>query len=192
MPGDFTTLDGSVFSVPMMSSSEDVGYYAGDGVQAVEKRYDGGELAMVLIVPDSGELASFEAGLTSAGLGEILSGLQVQHGRFSMPKWRHDGETISLESVLTTLGMGIAFGGEADFSRLTEGDNIEIAGVYHQAFVAVDENGTEAAAATAVVMGPVSAPVEQFELRVDRPFIYLIRDLETDTILFVGRVTDPS
>jgi serpin B len=88
--------------------------------------------------------------------------------------------------------MGVAFSNGADFSRLTEGDNIQISDVYHQAFVAVDENGTEAAAATAVVGVRTSAPVMEFELRVDRPFIYLIRDLATDTILFMGRVTDPS
>ncbi|HMI93180.1 MAG TPA: serpin family protein [Polyangiales bacterium] len=192
IPGDFTTLGGSVVSVPMMKSTEPLGYYAGAGVQAVEKPYDGGELSMVLIVPDSGQLASFEASLTSASLREILSGLQSQHGTLSMPKWSYDGESISLQSVLTALGMGVAFGDGADFSRLTKGEEILISGVYHQAFVAVDENGTEAAAATGVVGSRTSAPIPQFDLRIDRPFIYLIRDIATDTIVFMGRVADPS
>jgi len=191
MSGDFTTLGGSVVSVPMMMTSDELGYYAGDGVQVVEKRYDGGELSMVLIVPDSGQLPSFEASLTSASLREILSGLQLQKGTLSMPKWSYDGETISLENVLTALGMGEAFSSSADFSRLIAGGGAQISGVFHQAFVAVDENGTEAAAATGVGIR-LNAPVSPFDLRIDRPFIYLIRDIATDTIVFMGRVADPS
>jgi serpin B len=107
-----------------------------------------------------------------------------------MPKWRYDGDTISLAETLQMLGMEQAFSGSADFSRMLEG-GAQITGVYHQAFVSVDETGTEAAAATAVVTGR-SATRTDFELTVDRPFLYLIRDLETNTIVFMGRMVDPS
>lgn len=188
---DFTTLSGATVSVPMMSALEPLGYYEAAGVRAVEKRYDGDELSMVLIVPDDGTLPSFEDGLSSASLRAILDGLQLQTGTLSMPKWRHEGETISLRNVLTMLGMGVAFGDAADFSRMGTGG--QISDVYHQAFVEVDETGTEAAAATAVVIRTTSGPPpSQFTLTIDRPFIYLIRDIATDTILFMGRVTDPS
>jgi serpin B len=191
-PDDFTTLSGAVVSVPMMSAVDRVGYYAAEGVHAIEKVYDGNELSMVLVVPDGGALASFEAGLNSDVLRAILDGLQVKRGQLRMPKWQYDGQSIALKELLTALGMGVAFNAGADFSRLSA-ETTSIADVYHQAFIAVDENGTEAAAATAVVLGGRGAPPPMdFELTVDRPFIYLIRDRATDTIVFMGRVTDPS
>jgi serpin B len=190
-PGDFTTLAGEVKSVPMMSAVGFADYYSGDGVQAVEKFYDREELSMVLIVPDAGTLPAFEAALSAESLHAILAGLEQKGGLLRMPKWRYEGASISLKDVLSALGMSIAFGGDADFSRMLP-EPIEISNVYHQAFIAVDEAGTEAAAATAVVGGRLSITPTDFELTVDRPFIYLIRDLATDTIVFMGRVTDPS
>jgi serpin B len=190
-PADFTTLSGAVVSVPMMSAVDQVGYYAGDGVVAVEKQYDGNELSMVLIVPEAGSFASFEANLRSESLGAILDGMQPKSGLLQMPRWKYEAPTLALEALLTALGMGVAFGDDADFSRLST-ERTRIADVYHQAFIAVDENGTEAAAATAVVIGGRGAPRMDFELTIDRPFIYLIRDRATDTIVFMGRVADPS
>ena len=189
---DFTTAAGDAVSVPFMSINEQLGHYASAGVQAVEKRYDGGELSMVLIVPDAGQLESFEANLTGDVLSDILAGLQPQSGALSMPKWSHDGETVSLKKPLSDLGMEVAFTGAADFSRMIAGGGPYIDDVFHQAFVAVDETGTEAAAATAVVIGKRGDPPADFQLKVDRPFIYLIRDIATNTIVFMGRVTDPS
>jgi serpin B len=190
-PEEFKTLSGTVVSVPMMSALGRVGYYRAPGVHAVEKYYDGNELAMVLIVPDADTFASFEAELSADSLGEILDGLQTKSGVLQMPKWQYEGPTLALKALLEALGMGVAFSPEANFSRLSN-EPTSIGDVYHQAFIAVDEDGTEAAAASAVVLGGRGAPAIDFELTIDRPFIYLIRDIATDTIVFMGRVTDPS
>ncbi|TET13502.1 MAG: serpin family protein, partial [Dehalococcoidia bacterium] len=88
--------------------------------------------------------------------------------------------------------MPVAFSGAADFSGMTGNRDLFISEILHKAFVSVDEAGTEAAAATAVVMTMTAAPEEPVEVTVDRPFVFLIRDIETGTILFVGRVMDPS
>jgi serpin B len=97
-----------------------------------------------------------------------------------------------LADVLTALGMPTAFSGAADFSGITTAEQLEISDVIHQANIDVDEKGTEAAAATAVVMRAGSAPGEPVTFRVDRPFLFALRDVPTGAILFLGRVADPS
>jgi serpin B len=102
------------------------------------------------------------------------------------------GASFDLEEKLTALGMTHAFDPDiADFSGMTGGRDLFISQVLHQAFVAVDEEGTEAAAATAVIMGPTSIMLPDLTLTVDRPFVFVIRDLATGQILFIGRVLDP-
>ncbi|GAG00142.1 unnamed protein product, partial [marine sediment metagenome] len=100
----------------------------------------------------------------------------------------------SLSQALKAMGMPIAFGADADFSGMSEqGKDLQIQDVLHEAFIAVDEEGTEAAAATAVIVGVTSArPQEPVELTIDRPFLFLIQDVETGAVLFLGRVLDPS
>jgi len=90
------------------------------------------------------------------------------------------------------MGMPIAFTTGADFSGMTGNHDLFIGDVIHKAFVSVDETGTEAAAATAVVMEMTAMPQPPMEVSIDHPFIFLIRDIETNTVLFVGRVLDPS
>jgi serpin B len=107
-----------------------------------------------------------------------------------MPKFSFRS-TAQLKSALTELGMPLAFTDRADFTGMTKLDSLEIADVVHQAFIAVDEKGTEAAAATAVLARLTSAPLRQVELKIDRPFLFLIQDDETGAILFMGRVADP-
>jgi serpin B len=97
-----------------------------------------------------------------------------------------------LPGALRKLGMEDAFGEAADFSGMTGNRDLSISDVIHKAFVSVDEQGTEAAAATAVIMKLTSIPAEPVEVTVDRPFMFVIRDIEAGTILFVGRVMDPS
>jgi len=108
----------------------------------------------------------------------------------TMPKFEFDS-SFSLLEALSAMGMPIAFSGSADFSGMTGNRELYIADVVHKAFVSVDEEGTEAAAATAVVMELTAMP-DVVEVTIDRPFIFLIRDIETGTILFVGRTLDPS
>jgi serpin B len=190
---DFFLLDGSRVSVSMMWQTESLPYAQGPGYQAVELPYDGQDLSMLVMVPDAGNFSPFEARLDERRLTEIVSSLEVYSVDLSMPRWEFEGWTFSLTEALSRLGMGIAFTPAADFSGMTGARDLLIKDILHQAFVKVDEHGTEAAAATAVIMGETSAePCLPVLLRVDRPFIYLIRDRATGAVLFLGRVLDPS
>lgn len=189
--GLFYLLDGGQVTVPMMRQTEAFGYTEGEGYQAVELLYDGDELSMVVLLPASGDLQAFEEGLQAQKVSEIISGLQPSQVALTMPKFEFDSE-FSLKDTLTEMGMPIAFSGAADFSGMTGARDLLISEVLHKAFVSVDEAGTEAAAATAVIMRETAMPDQPIEVTIDRPFIFLIRDIETGAILFVGRVMNPS
>ncbi|HEY3356459.1 MAG TPA: serpin family protein [Polyangia bacterium] len=188
--GAFQLLDGSSVTVPMMTNLTDVGHATGAGFQAVDLPYDGGELAMTLIVPDAGRFAQVEDGLDGAALEAVVTGLAPASLSLTMPKWTVDTK-LSVKQQLSGLGMTDAFdGARADFTGINGGvEPLWIDDVIHQAHVMVNEDGTEAAAATAVVMVGGSMPGDA--VTVDRPFIYVIRDVATGTILFVGRVVNP-
>jgi serpin B len=190
--GPFYLLDGRQVIVPMMREMESFGYGKGEGYQAVELPYDGGELSMVILLPASGNFEAFEAGLQAQEVSDIISGLRPTQVALTMPKFEFDSE-FGLKDTLADMGMPVAFSpDEADFSGMTGNSELFISDVIHKAFVAVDEAGTEAAAATAVIVGTTSMPTEPpVEVTVDRPFIFLIRDIETGSILFVGRVLNP-
>ena len=189
VPGAFHRADGSEVQADLMSQSETLAYGAGDGYQAVRLPYAGG-LSMVVIVPDAGKLASFERGFDGATLRRITNGLSGAQVALSMPKFTFRSKA-QLKEALGELGMPIAFTDRADFSGMTKQEPLEIADVIHQAFIAVDEKGTEASAATAVVMRLTSAPAQVVQLKIDRPFLFLIQDDETGAMLFMGRVADP-
>jgi serpin B len=189
VPGAFHRADGSQVQAELMSMSENLGYGAGDGYQAVRLPYAGG-LSMVVIVPDAGKLSTFERGLDGATLRRIANGLSGAQVVLSMPKFSFRSNA-QLKDALGELGMPIAFTDRADFSGMTKQEPLEIAEVIHQAFIAVDEKGTEAAAATAVVMRLTSAPTRVVELKIDRPFLFTIQDDESGATLFMGRVADP-
>jgi serpin B len=188
--GDFYRLDGSPVKVPMMSQQEHLGYAEGDGYLAVELPYDSEELSMVILLPDSGQFESFENSLSAEQVAAIIESLDYREVALTMPKFEFDSE-FSLSAALSALGMPVAFTTGADFSGMTGNQELYIADVVHKAFVSVDEAGTEAAAATAVVMELTAMP-DVVEVSVDRPFIFFIRDIETGTILFVGRTLNPS
>jgi len=189
--GPFHLLDGGQVSVPMMKQTETFGYTEGEGYQAVELQYDGNELSMVILLPEAGNFDSFEEGLQAQQVDDIISGLQDTRVTLTMPQFEFDSE-FSLKDTLPEMGMPIAFSDEADFSGMTGNRELFISDVIHKAFVAVDEAGTEAAAATAVIMKLTAVPEPPVEVTIDRPFIFLIRDIETGAILFVGRVLNPS
>jgi len=186
----FYLLDGGQVIVPMMKQTESFGYTEGEGYQAVELQYDGGELSMVILVPGAGEFEAFEEGLRAQQVFDIISELQLTEVALTMPRFEFDSE-FSLKDTLADMGMPIAFSGAADFSGMTGNRELAISDVVHKAFVAVDEAGTEAAAATAVIVGLTAIPEPSVEVTIDRPFIFLIRDIETGAILFVGRVLNP-
>jgi len=187
----FYLLDGGEVTVPMMMQSDSFGYAEGAGYQAVELPYDGRELSMVILLPDSGKFEEFEGSLDADLVDTITNDLIYKEIALTMPKFEFESE-FSLADTLAAMGMPVAFTGAADFSGMTGNRDLSIAEILHKAFVSVDEAGTEAAAATAVVMNLTAAPGEPVEVTLDRPFIFLIRDIETGAILFVGRVVNPS
>jgi serpin B len=190
--GQFYLLDGGQVSVPMMRETESFGYTEGTGYQAIELPYDGGELSMVILLPASGDFETFEEGLQAEQVGNIIGDLQPTQVTLTMPRFEFESE-FSLLDTLSEMGMPIAFSpDEADFSGMTGKPELSIWGVVHKAFVVVAETGTEAAAATAAWGEGEGEPRAELEVTIDRPFIFLIRDIETGTILFVGRVLNPA
>jgi serpin B len=190
--GPFYLLDGGQVIVPMMKQTESFGYTEGGGYQAVELLYDGGELSMVILLPEAGQFEAFEEGLQAQQVDAIIKNLQNTRVTLTMPKFEFDSE-FKLNDKLADMGMPIAFSGAADFSGMTgTPDLLYISEVIHKAFVSVDEAGTEAAAATAVIMERSAIiPEPPVKVTLDRPFIFLIRDIETGSVLFVGRVMNP-
>ncbi len=192
--GDFNLLDGSQVTAAMMhwDIPNSVAYTSAPGYQAVELPYQGGTASMVLLVPDAGKFAGFESELTAAQLDATLKNLERRSVQLSLPQFTFESE-FDLVRTLAGLGMPTAMsGGQADFSGMDGTRNLSIGAVIHKAFVAVDEKGTEAAAATAVTMRLTSLPMEDVVLTVDRPFLFLIRDTDTGAILFIGRVMNPA
>lgn len=187
--GTFHLADGSAVTVPMMSMVEQLPYARGDGWQAVELPYVGGSLAMTVIVPD--DIAAFEASLEADGLATITDALRQTGVELAFPRFGFETKA-ELADLLAALGMPTAFSDAADFSGITTDYPLAISAVVHQANIDVDEAGTEAAAATAVIIGETSAPLSDVTLRVDRPFIFALRDVPTGAVLFCGRVMDPS
>jgi serpin B len=154
--------------------------------------YVGEETSMVVVLPDDGEFAEFEASLTAERLDEIIAGMGHNKGSVSFPKFEFESK-LFLPDALKALGMEQAFEeGIADFSGMhIPPPGLFIKDVIHQSFVSVDEEGTEAAASTAVIVQEESAAANPFNFTANRPFIFLIRDLDTGAILFMGRFTGP-
>ena len=188
----FHLLDGSETQVKMMSNGLNLPYASGDGYQAIELPYAGGTAAMTILVPDEGRFVEFESVLDAEKLNEILNAMQPASVQLGLPKFQFESQ-FSLPDQLSALGMTDAFNPNlADFSGMTGNRELFISDVIHKAFVAVDEKGTEAAAATAVIMELSSMPMFENVLTIDRPFIFIIRDTVNGQILFVGRIVNPA
>jgi serpin B len=187
----FATLSGSSVSVPMMHQTATFSYAEVGDVQAVELPYNGGQLAMLLLVPDAGKFKSFEEDLDDETYEAMVSALGECQVHLGLPRFGFDC-ALSLVDSLRALGMEDAFDPNvADFSGIDGARDLYISDVLHKAFVAVDEIGTEAAAATAVAIGGTSIPGTPVTLTIDRPFLLVIRDVPTGAILFLGRVVEP-
>jgi serpin B len=189
-PGPFQPLAGAAALVPVMHKIDDDGAFAaGDGYVVAELPYVGDQVAMTLIVPDAGRFAEIEAGLTGDSLAAMFAGLAPASLDISLPRFQVELD-LALPETLQALGMTDAFQpGAADFSGIDGTTSLVIAAAVHKAFIQVDEEGTEAAAATAIVAAPTASP-EPVEVVVDRPFLFFLRDRPTGAILFVGRVTE--
>jgi serpin B len=187
----FTLLTGEEVSVPMMSRRASMPILQGDGFLALALDYQGGDARMILLVPEPGQYEAFESSLDDARFAEIVAGLQTAEGRLVMPKFEFEAEFL-LNETLEEMGMPAPFDrAAADFSAMSAdyGRDLYISAVIHKAFVAVDEEGTEAAAATAVVVEVESAP--ELHVTIDRPFLFAIEDADTGSVLFLGRVLEP-
>jgi len=192
-PGRFTTLAGNTVDTPMMRQSASFPYAEGPSWKAVELPYLREELSLLLVVPDSGKFAEIEQQLAQGLISEAAAGLSAEREvDLTLPKFEFRTQA-GLKEALEAMGMKTAFLPEsADFSAMTAAEKLFIDEVIHEAYIAVDEEGTEAAAATAVVMRGTAAPVEQITLVIDRPFLFALRDRDTGAILFLGRVVDPT
>jgi len=188
--GPFSLLGGNPVSVPMMSQTESMSYGQGNGYQAIELPYAGMKLSMVVLLPDKGCFWAFAGSLDAERLGQILQDIKPRQVHLTLPKFTYQSQ-FSLRRTLTEMGMAAPFTADANFLGMTGSRDLFIDDVIHKAFVAVDEAGTEAAAATAVVMRLTAAPAKPTEVAVDRPFVYCIRDIPTGTILFLGHVVNP-
>jgi serpin B len=185
--GPFRLLDGKLVTAPMMRQEEDLRYARGNRCQAVELPYRGGGLAMVILLPPEGRFREFEQSLTADLLGDVLNDLEVTYVHLTLPKFKYEWG-LRLKETLSAMGMPAAFGPGADFSGMDGKGHLWIDDVVHRATVSVDERGTEAAAGTISAMTyAVGATVI-----VDHPFVFLIRDVKSGAIVFVGRVLDPT
>ena len=189
--GPFYLLDEGEVTVPMMRQTESFSYAEGDGYQAIELPYDGRELSMVILLPQAGQLEAFEESLDAQRVDAIVKELEPRRVALTMPRFEFESG-FRLKETLAAMGMPVAFSESADFSGMTGNRDLFIADVVHKAFVSVDEAGTEAAAATAVVMELTAVPETPVEVTIDRPFVFLIHDMETGTILFLGRIVNPT
>ncbi len=182
-------------NVHMMHQVVRGGYQTDEGLQILELPYANQTLSMVILLPaDRSGLADLENKLSENQIANLLSGLKDQNVAVYLPRFRMNSQ-FSLRDALVAMGMKDAFDdGRADFSRMSSSEQLVISAVIHKAFVEVNEEGTEAAAATGVIMAPTAAPIraEPPTFRADHPFLFLIRDKRTGSIVFIGRVANPT
>ncbi|CAA9430148.1 MAG: hypothetical protein AVDCRST_MAG03-3177 [uncultured Rubrobacteraceae bacterium] len=189
--GTFALPDGGEVTVPLMRQTSYLPYAEGEGYQAVRLPYKGDAADMLVVLPEEGRFEEIEDRLDAGLLDEVDAKIDPDAWvRLTMP--RFDFETrLDLVPLLRSMGMTIPFGGAADFGGITREAPLSIGAARHKANITVDEKGTEAAAATFLSF-PVSGPPPLQEMTANRPFLFVITERETGTVLFVGRVTDPS
>jgi len=189
---DFNVGSNKAVKVQMMNDNDDFNYGETDSLQILELPYQDNELSMLILLPKNDDLAAVEGSLTFEKLSEYKSLLTSEKIDVSIPRFKFETKYL-MKDDLIRMGMPTAFSGDADFSGMTGDKDLFIGQVIHQAFVDVNEEGTEAAAATAVIMEAGSAmPQPPKVFRADHPFIFLIQEKETGNILFMGRVADPT
>jgi len=184
---------GAQTMAPMMRTTGNYSYTDSPDYQALCLPYAGGDLAMVILLPRAVDgLPQLEKALTAKALANVLGGMDDQEVHISIPKFKMTAE-FELAPVLESMGMRDAFGTGSDFSGMTGNKDLSISAVIHKAYVEVNEQGTEAAAATGIAMTTAMArPMQPEEFHADHPFLFLIRDQRSGAILFIGRVADPT
>lgn len=196
-PATFCLSDNTTVQAPLMYQGEvnkkvKMHYARVGNARALDFPYKGERLSMTVLLPDQGEFSAFESSLSLEKVNELINALDTADLVVALPKFQFTFGTKSISQALATLGMVDAFtGGKADFSGIDGTKQLFISNILHKAFIAVDEKGTEAAAATAVVFDRTTADPNEVIFVVNRPFIFAIRDNETGTILFMGRILNP-
>jgi serpin B len=189
---DFKVTAEKTIKVPMMYQKGDYQYGANDDLQILQMPYKGDELSMLILLPKKATLEKIESDLNSNNLQIYLSLLHKQEIEVYLPKFKLVCGTLELKDILPRMGMKEAFSDAADFSGMNGKKDLLISNVMHKAFVEVNEEGTEAAAATAVGMKLTAILAEPLIFRADKPFVFMIRDNRSQSILFMGRVMNPT
>jgi serpin B len=179
-------------STEFMSNVGSYSYYADSGISAIRIPYKGNQTSMLIILPAKDNMAQVTAGLSAAFIASVQSSLQATEIGLYLPKFSFSTGAIALSAPLKSLGMASAFSDTANFSGIDGALDLRIKEVYHKAYVAVDEAGTTAAAATAVTVTASAVPLPPTIVNVNRPFIFLICDDSTGAVLFMGEVVDPT
>lgn len=191
----FTHTNGTVVQAPSMNQHATFPYFKGTGFEAIELPYNQGNFVMSVILPDAGK-----------SVGDIIPLLSQENWntwskqfadreiQLQLPKFRYAYEEKQMKPILSGMGMGVAFDADqADFTRINPEGGLYISRVLHKSYIATDEEGTEAAAVTAVEIGVTSVgPGQVYHFTIDRPFIYFIQEKSTGTILFIGTVMNPN
>jgi serpin B len=190
-PGPFFSGPDRSVEAPLMQQRGEFGYASLPDLALLELPYAGGDLSMLILLPQERDgLPALERKLTPANLDAWLAALQERSVQVTLPKFRLRSH-FNLGKTLQAMGMGLAFTAGADFSGMVSRGHVFISEVVHEAYVDVYEEGTEAAAATGVIMKRTSV-AQPAVFRADHPFLFLIRDMRSRGILFLGRLTDPS
>jgi len=189
---DFYLINGQKTKVKMMYQENRFNYYENDDLQLLEMPYKGDKVSMVIILPKTGKFVTVENMMDEKKLQEWLKNAMKTKVKVYIPRFKFT-QMFGLSKVLSDMGMEDAFSpGAADFSGINgQKNDLYISKVIHKAFVEVNEEGTEAAAATAVILD-IKALIEELVFKADHPFIFFIRDKEAGSILFMGRVMDPN
>jgi len=187
----FTASDGSQIPVRMMQQENEFQYFETNDFQAIDLPYGNGKFSMMILLPKRQKTPdSLISDFTQENWAEWMASFSEKKGSLMFPKFKMEYE-ILLKSILTNLGMGIAFSEQANFTGIHEDGGLLISEVIHKTFIEVDEEGTEAAAVTAVVVGATSVDPTSFTMRVDRPFVFAIREKQSNTLLFMGKIVEP-
>ncbi len=193
-PQPFKRADGSMVEAAMMRQSESFAYLENEELQALELPYKGKDIAMLLLLPKQGDLNDFAATLAPGKIKELRAAMRLRQVDVELPKFKFAARYyLDNPDLLPALGMRDAFDkSRADFSGLNGRKDLCISHVIHQAVIEVNEQGSEAAAATAVVVGLKSMPLRPASFKADHPFVFLLLHKPSDSILFLGSLNDPS
>ncbi len=181
-------------SVQAMTQHETLPYFKGTGFEAVELPYNQGNYSMTVLLPDANKtITDIIPQLSKANWDTWSSQFIETDVHLQMPKFKYTYEEKNMKPILSAMGMNVAFTDDADFTRMNSGGRLSISRVLHKTYIATDEEGTEAAAVTAVEIRTTSVGPDQVKyFTINRPFIYFIREKSTGTILFIGTVMNPN